>query len=131
VYKRQSIYKIGEIKYFKIEFNDNVEDFDIPLIENYIKKAFEENQQIKTKVKFKKREIKIDCFHSPNYASMKIKTEDKKGIVSTILQVLDDYKIRVEDVKISTQKNIARDLFIISKENGFCEKKENILKALT
>ncbi|WP_024790925.1 MULTISPECIES: HD domain-containing protein [unclassified Lebetimonas] len=126
-----SIYKIGEIKYFKIEFNDNVEDFDIPLIENYIKKAFEENQQIKTKVKFKKREIKIDCFHSPNYASMKIKTEDKKGIVSTILQVLDDFKIRVEDVKISTQKNIARDLFIISKENGFCEKKENILKALT
>jgi len=126
-----SIYKIGNIKYFKMEFNEKIDEYDFTLLEKYIKKAFEENKKIKTKVKFKKREIKIDCMHSPNYASMKIQTEDIKGIVSTILQILDDFNIRVEDVKISTQKNIARDLFIISKENNFCEKKEKIIKALT
>jgi [protein-PII] uridylyltransferase len=126
-----SIYKIGNIKYFKMEFNEKVEEFDIQIIENYIKKAFENNKKIKTKVKFKKREIKIDCNHSPNYAAMKIQTPDKKGIVSTILQILDNLEIRVEDVKISTQKNIARDLFIISKENNFCEKKDKIIKELT
>jgi len=61
---------------------------------------------------------------------MKLKTKDKKGIISTIMQVLDDFNIRVEDVKISTQKNVARDLFIISKENGFCKKLHHILKRL-
>ena len=60
----------------------------------------------------------------------KLKTKDKKGIVSTIMQILDDFEVRVEDVKISTQKNIARDLFIISKENGFCAKLTEILKRL-
>jgi len=29
------------------------------------------------------------------------------------------------------KKNIARDLFIIPKTSGFCEKKEEILKALS
>ena len=47
------------------------------------------------------------------------------------MQILDDFEIRVEDVKISTQKNIARDLFIISKENGFCAKLTEILKRLS
>jgi [protein-PII] uridylyltransferase len=125
-----SIYKIGNIKYFKMEFNEKIEEFDVQIIENYIKKAFENNKEIKTKVKFKRREIKINCNHSPNYAAMKIQTEDKKGIVSTILQILDKFDIRVEDIKISTQKNLARDLFIISKENNFCEKKDEIIKAL-
>jgi [protein-PII] uridylyltransferase len=45
-----SIYKIGNIKYFKMEFNEKVEEFDIQIIENYIKKAFENNKEIKTKV---------------------------------------------------------------------------------
>jgi [protein-PII] uridylyltransferase len=125
-----SIYKIGNLKYFKIEFNKKVEDFDIPVIEEYIKKAFSEKLKSKHKISFKKDEFEIDCNHSQNYASLKLKTKDKKGIVSTIMQILDDFEIRVEDVKISTQKNIARDLFIISKENGFCSKLNEILKRL-
>ncbi|ACM92862.1 metal dependent phosphohydrolase [Nautilia profundicola AmH] len=125
-----SIYKIGNLKYFKIEFNQSVEEFDLPLIAQYIEKAFKEVLQTKHKVTFKPEEFEIDCNHSQNYASMKLKTKDKKGIVSTIMQVLDDFNIRVEDVKISTQKNIARDLFIISKENGFCNKIDDILKRL-
>jgi len=125
-----SIYKIGNLKYFKIEFNTSVEEFDLPIIGEYIEKAFETKMQIKHKVKFTPEEFDIDCHHSNNYAAMKLKTKDKKGIVSTIMQVLDDFDIRVEDVKISTQKNIARDLFIISKENGFCEKIKDILKRL-
>ena len=84
----------------------------------------------KHKITFKIDEFEIDCNHSQNYASLKLKTKDKKGIVSTIMQILDDFEIRVEDVKISTQKNIARDLFIISKENGFCSKLDKILKRL-
>jgi len=126
-----SIYKIGNLKYFKIEFNQSVEEFDLPLIGEYIEKAFKDRLKTKHKVTFKKEEFEIDCNHSQNYAAMKLKTKDKKGIVSTIMQILDDYNIRVEDVKISTQKNIARDLFIISKENGFCSKIDEILQRLS
>jgi len=125
-----SIYKIGSLKYFKIEFNKNVEEFDLPLIGKYIENSFKEFKHIDHKVTFKKDEFEIDCNHSQNYAAMKLKTKDKKGIVSTIMQIFDYFNISIEDVKISTQKNIARDLFIISKENGFCEKLEQILQRL-
>ena len=124
-----SIYKIGNIKYFKIEFNKKVDKYDLPLIEKYIKEAFKQ-KEIKTKLKFKKEEFKTDCNHSQNYASLKLKTEDKKGIISTIMDTFDKFNISIEDVKISTQKNIARDLFIIPKESGFCEKKDKIIKRL-
>jgi [protein-PII] uridylyltransferase len=124
-----SIYKIGEYKYFKIEFDTKVDEYDLPIIEEYIKKAFSP-QKIKNKIKFKKEEFEIDCNHSQNYALVKLKTADKKGIVSTIMDTFDRYGVSVEDVKISTQKNIARDLFIIPKESRFCEKKDEILKEL-
>jgi len=126
-----SIYKIGDIKYFKIEFDKKVDEFDLPLIENLIKKSFFEKKEIKEKVKFKKEEFEIDCNHSQNYASLKLTTKDKKGIISTIMDIFDKFNINVEDVKISSLKNIARDLFIIPKESGFCEKYEEIIKRLT
>ena len=126
-----SIYKIGDIKYFKIEFDKKVEEFDLPVIEKWIKDAFKEKKEIKEKVKFNEKDFSIDCSHSQNYAALKLKTKDIKGIVSTILDVFDRYNIGVEDVKITSQKNIARDLFIIPKESGFCEKKDEIIKRLT
>jgi [protein-PII] uridylyltransferase len=125
-----AIYKIGNLKYFKIEFNEKVEEFDLPLIAQYIEKAFKTVLQSKHKITFEAKEFEIDCNHSQNYAAIKLKTKDKKGIISTIMQTLDDYNIRVEDVKISTQKNMARDLFIISKDNGFCQKLDQILERL-
>jgi [protein-PII] uridylyltransferase len=124
-----SIYKIGDIKYFKIEFDKTVQTYDFEIIKKYIDEAFG-NKTISEKIQFKKEEFEIDCNHSQNYASIKLKTEDKKGIISTIMDVFDYFGINVEDVKISTQKGIARDLFIIPKESGFCQKKEEILKRL-
>jgi len=125
-----SIYKIGEYKYFKIEFDSKVDEFDIPLIEEYIKKAFLK-QKIKHKVKFSPQEFEIDCNHSQNYALIKLKTADKKGIISTLMDTFDRFNVSVEDLKISTQKNIARDLFIIPKESGICEKIDQIMKELS
>ena len=126
-----SIYIIGDIKYFKIEFDKKVDEYDLPLIEKWINAAFQEKKEIKNRVNFKKDEITIDCNHSQNYASLKIKTKDKKGIVSTITDIFDKFDINIEDVKITSQKNIARDLFIIPKASGFCEKRDKIVKILT
>ena len=125
-----SIYKIKDLKYFKIEFDSKVENYDLDIIQKWIEEAFQEKKEIKNKVTFKKEEINIDCNHSQNYASLKIKTKDVKGIVSTITDIFDKYDINIEDVKITSQKNIARDLFIIPKTSGFCEKKDKILKRL-
>jgi len=125
-----SVYKIGDIKYFKVEFDEKIEEFDFPVIEEWIKEAFNEKKEIKHKLTFKKEEFEIECNHSQNYASLKIKTKDVKGIVSTIMNAFDKFDINIEDVKITSQKNIARDLFIIPKESGFCEKKDEILKRL-
>jgi len=47
------------------------------------------------------------------------------------MQILDEFNIRVEDIKVSTQRGIVRDLFIISKENNFCKKIEKILNKIT
>ena len=126
-----SIYKIGDIKYFKIEFDKKVDEYDLPIIEKWIKEAFKEKKEIKNKIIFKKGEFTIDCNHSQNYAALKLKTKDKKGIISTIMDTFDKFDINVEDVKIMSQKNIARDLFIIPKESGFCKKVDEILKRLT
>ena len=124
-----SIYKIGDVKYFKIEFDKKIDDYDINVIKNYVDIAFNK-KEIKNRIKFNCDEFEIDCNHSQNYVSLKLKTEDKKGILSTIMDTFDKFGISIEDVKISTQKNIARDLFIIPKDSGFCQKKENILKEL-
>ena len=125
-----SIYKIGDIKYFKILFEKKANEYDLEIIKKYIIESFKP-KEIKEKLVFNKKDFTIDCNHSPNYAALKLKTKDKKGIISTIMDILDKYSINVEDVKISSQKNIARDLFIIPKESGFCEKQEDILKELT
>ncbi len=125
-----SIYKIEYIKYFKMEFDKAVEEFDLEIIKKFIDKAFKEKKEIKTKLKFKKKEFEINCNHSKNYASLKLKIKDKKGIISTLMDTFDKFDISVEDVKVSTHKNVARDLFIIPKESDFCEKKEEIIKRL-
>jgi len=126
-----SIYKIGEIKYFKIEFNKKVDEYDLPIIKKWINKAFDEKMEITKRIIFNIKDFEIDCNHSQNYAALKLKTKDVKGIISSILDMFDKFEIGVEDVKIMSQKNIARDLFIIPKNTYFCKKKDEIIKRLT
>ena len=126
-----SIYKIGEIKYFKIEFNKKVDEYDLPIIKKWINKAFDEKMEITKRIIFNIKDFEIDCNHSQNYAALKLKTKDVKGIISSILDMFDKFEIGVEDVKIMSQKNIARDLFIIPKSTYFCKKKDEIIKRLT
>jgi len=40
---------------------------------------------------------------------------------------MDKYNIDVEDIKISLQKNIVRDILIINKISNFCNKQKQIL----
>ncbi len=120
-----SIYKIDNTKYFKIIYDiDNEDEWSLKEI---IEKSFKDIEVNYTKPKLKFSEFSINCNHSVNYIALKLKTKDKKGIIANIMQIMDKYNIDVEDVKISVQKNIVRDIFIINKISGFCEKKEMIL----
>jgi len=123
-----AIYKIGDVKYFKIEYETEVEEENKNLIYEIIKESFKEYKEVKfEKPKLKRKEFKINCNHSKNYIALKLKTKDKKGIIAFVMEILDKYNIDVEDVKISVQKNVVRDIFIINKSSQFCEKIEKIL----
>jgi [protein-PII] uridylyltransferase len=96
-------------------------------IKEIIDKSFKTDEFIFNNPDLKSNEFTIDCNHSKNYLSLKLQTTDKKGIIAYIMQVMDKHNIDVEDIKISVQKNIVRDILIINKNSGFCEKKDLIL----
>lgn len=123
-----AIYKIDNVKYFKIEYEENIDEDDKFTIYEIIEESFKSNKEIKfSKPVLKKEEFSVDCNHSKNYIALKLKTKDKKGIIAFIMKILDKYKIDVEDVKISVQKDVVRDIFIINKSSRFCEKIDIIL----
>ena len=122
-----AIYKIDDVKYFKIDFDTF--EADEYTISELIEKAFKENNEyIFINPKLKREEFTLDCNHSKNYLALKLKTKDKNGIIAYIMQMMDKYKIDVEDIKISVQKGIVRDILIINKISGFCEIYEQFLK---
>jgi len=120
-----AIYKVDDVKYFKMEFEKDYEDEWS--IKEIIDKSFKTDEFIFNNPDLKSNEFTIDCNHSKNYLSLKLQTTDKKGIIAYIMQVMDKHNIDVEDIKISVQKNIVRDILIINKNSGFCEKKDLIL----
>ena len=123
-----AIYKIDNVKYFKIEYEAKIEEDNKLFIEEIIEESFKWEKQINfNKPMLKKDDFVVDCNHSKNYLALKLQTEDKKGIIAFIMEVMDKYKIDVEDIKISVQKNIVRDILIINKNSQFCENREKIL----
>ena len=120
-----AIYKIDNVKYFKMEFEKDEED-QFSIIET-IKKGFSINEYNFKNPGLKSYEFSINCNHSKNYIALKLQTNDKKGIIAFIMQIMDKYNIDVEDIKISVQKNIVRDILIINKNSNFCKKQKQIL----
>ncbi|GHV08561.1 nucleotidyltransferase [Campylobacterota bacterium] len=79
----------------------------------------------------KKKEITIDCAHSPSYAKMSIDTQDQQGLMAFIIDVFDRRGIDIATAKISTIKRHANDLFLIEKSSGFCKASDEVLDELT
>ncbi|WP_281951132.1 HD domain-containing protein [Nitrosophilus kaiyonis] len=121
-----------DLKYFKIEFLEKIDDENIPFIKKIIEDSFDMNKKIKLKKpQIKKEEIKIDCDHSKTYASMFLNTKNQKGLLAFIAALFDQYGIDIATAKVHTIKNRAKDLFLIEKNGNFCNNKENIIKILT
>ena len=113
-----AIYKVADVKYFKIDFEAEGDKWSVA---DVIEKSFQENEYKFINPSIKCEEFTLDCSHSKNYLALKLKTTDKKGIISYLMYLMDKYGIDVEDIKISVQKRVVRDIFIINKNSGFCE----------
>ncbi|MEA3491430.1 MAG: HD domain-containing protein [Campylobacterota bacterium] len=120
-----------ELKYFRFDFNEIVEEEDIPLIESYIERSFISGKEISLPMpKIKKDDISIDCRHAKSYAEMQLHTHDQKGLIASIITLFDKLGIDIVSAKIHTQKNRVRDLFLIEKNGNFCHNIEDIIKKI-
>ncbi len=119
-------------KYFKIDFNQKVEEDEIQRIEQIIEASFKEQKRpILKSPQIKKEDIFIDCDHTNDYALLKLKAPDTKGLLAFIMNLFEEYQIEIVSAKSSTIKKIAYDLFLIEKNGNFCIHKEEIVKRLS
>jgi [protein-PII] uridylyltransferase len=127
------IFKIyNNIKYFRVEFLENITQDETTFIEKIIKNSFDMDKKIELPcVKMSKSEIDIKCSHSKTYARMSLMTKDSPALLANIMSIFDDIGIDIASAKIQTIKNRARNLFLIEKNGKFCNNQEEVVNRLT
>lgn len=123
------IFKLyDEKKCFEVIFSEKLDEGDLLFIEEVIQNSFDMTKNTRHLVpEIKKSEIEIDCNHTQQLASMKVKTKDQKGLLAYIAKIFDDFNIEIESAKIYTSRGKARDLFLIEKNGNFCVNSDEII----
>lgn len=126
------IFKLYDnIKYFKIEFSQALDQENILDIESIIKASFDMNKQLElNRPKIEKGEITLDCEHSKTYARLSINTKNQPGLLAYVIKSFDDEQIDIATAKVHTIKNRARDQFLIEKHDNVCHNAEKIIDVL-
>ncbi len=118
-------------KYFRMEFHAKTDE-GTEQMRQLIEAAFDMGRKVQyPKPKILKKEIEVDCEHSLTYARMNLKTKNQKGLMASVIEIFDEMGIDITTAKISTVKNIARDLFLIEKSAHFCDNYKKIIDKLT
>ena len=125
------IFRINTLgKYFRIEFNEKVE-IEKDYLEMLITKSFDMDRKIYyTKPKITKKNLELDFEHSLTYAKLALIVPNQKGIIMHIVKVFDDFKIDIASAKISTIKQVARDIFLIEKSKYFYEVSKDLIEKI-
>jgi len=119
------------IKYFKIEFLQCPLDGTMEQIEIIVEEAFDMSKKLNLpKPLIKAGEITIDCDHSIHYAQLNLTTTNQRGLLAYFVQCFDEAQINIATAKIHTNKNIARDHFLIEKQNRMCDNAREIIAKL-
>ena len=122
----------NELKYFKIDFAQKVDEDEIGFIEEFIHHSFENfNKSIQYIPAIHTEDIDVDCEHSQSYAIMHLKSKNQKGLLAFIIEMFDDMEIEIVTAKVHTLKNRVRDMFLIEKNGNFCHNVDTIIKKLT
>lgn len=119
------------IKYFKIEFLQRPREGTMEQIEIIVEEAFDMTKKlILPKPVIKPSEITLDCDHSIHYAQLNLNTANQRGLLAYFVQLFDEAQINIATAKIHTNKNMARDHFLIEKQNRMCDNAREIISKL-
>jgi [protein-PII] uridylyltransferase len=119
------------IKYFKIEFLQRPREGTMEQIEMIVEEAFDMSKKIDLpKPIIKPSEITIDCDHSIHYAQLNLNTTNQRGLLAYFVQCFDEAQINIATAKIHTNKNMARDHFLIEKQHKMCDNAREIINKL-
>ncbi len=120
------------IKYFKIEFIQNIKGNELIEVQEKIDMAFDMDRVIKLKdIEIKKEEITMDCEHSMTHAEVLIHTKNQQGLLAYVMNCFEELKINIVTAKIHSSKYKVRDSFLMDKQNNICNNAENIYDMLT
>jgi [protein-PII] uridylyltransferase len=61
---------------------------------------------------------------------MQLIAKNQQGLLAFVIEVFDEFDIDIATAKISTIRQMARDMFLIEKSSGICEKKLKVFKKL-
>jgi len=127
------IFKLfDDIKYFKINFLENINEDDILYIKEIIKNSFDMDKSISYKIPLiYENELIFDCNHSKTYAKMALHTKDQKAIIAHIISIFDSFGVDISTAKIQTIKNRTHNLFLIEKNGKFCNNLNKIKNKIT
>ncbi len=121
-----------DLKYFKIDFAEPIPADELPEVEAIIEEAYYgvadtpfERPEISSD------EITADCNHSREYATLRLRTRDQRGLLAYVIHRFDAHGIDVASTKIHTIKGRVNDLFLIEKNGNFCHNIENLITDLT
>ncbi|MCK4875706.1 MAG: HD domain-containing protein, partial [Sulfurimonas sp.] len=121
-----------DVKYFKIEFIQNVEGNEVVELHNIVKNAFDMKLHVEMKnVNISNKEITIDCEHSLTHAEVNVHTKNQRGLLAYIMECFEELGINIVTAKIHSTKHKVRDSFLIEKQNDICNNTDEIYKLLT
>ena len=130
---QMDIYKLfSNIKYFRIDFNETIEEGEYIHLHEIISSALEAVHTLKLKKpNITPEDIYVDCEHSKEHAMLQLTCTNQKGLLSYIINIFDNLEIDISSAKIHTKMNRINDLFLIEKNGNFCHNTNTILKELT
>ena len=121
-----------DIKYFKIEFIQKLDESELFLVEQKIDAAFDMSKETKLKdIVIKREEISIDFEHSLTHAEILIHTKNQNGLLAYVMHCFDVLNINIVTAKIHSSKYKVRDSFLMDKHNDICNNAELIYDMLT
>ena len=121
-----------DIKYFRIDFIQNIEGSELVEVQEKIDASFDMQRVVPLRnVEIDKEEISIDCEHSLTHAELTIHTKNQKGLLAYVMHCFDELNINIVTAKIHSSKYKVRDSFLVDKTNDICNNVENIYAMLT
>ena len=120
------------VKYFRIDFIQNVNGSELVEVQEIIDNSFDMNKEVSlNNVNITRDEINLDCEHSLTHAELTVHTKNQKGLLSYIMDCFEKLNINIVTAKIHSSKYKVRDSFLMEKQNNICNNSDKIFELLT